>query len=91
MRGTRGAQRLARACAAVEAPLIVVHGGGGQVSRLQSALGLETRCHEGLRVTGAEDLAAVEMSLSGSTNQALVAPSLPPVCARWDSRVATDP
>jgi acetylglutamate kinase len=65
-------ERLARACAAVEAPLIVVHGGGSQVSRLQSMLGLEARFHEGLRVTGAEDLTAVEMSLSGSTNQALV-------------------
>jgi acetylornithine/N-succinyldiaminopimelate aminotransferase len=63
---------LAIACARIEAPLVVVHGGGAQVSRLQRALGLEARFHEGLRVTSAEDLDVVEMALSGSTNQALV-------------------
>jgi acetylglutamate kinase len=63
---------LAQACARVPAPLVVVHGGGAQVSRLQITLGLEARFHDGLRVTSAEDLDLVEMSLSGSTNQALV-------------------
>ncbi len=64
--------RLAQACTGVGSPLVLVHGGGGQVSRLQTALGLEARFHDGLRVTSVEDLDAVEMSLSGSTNQALV-------------------
>ena len=63
---------LARACARVAAPLVLVHGGGRQVSRLQSALGHEVRFVDGRRVTTQEDLVAVEMSLSGSTNQAIV-------------------
>ena len=65
-------ERLARACAQVAAPLILVHGGGRQVSRLQTALGHEVRFVDGRRVTTAEELIAVEMSLSGSTNQAIV-------------------
>ena len=65
-------EQLALACAQVAAPLVVVHGGGAQVSGLQRTLGLEARFHEGRRVTSTEDLSAVEMSLSGATNQALV-------------------
>jgi acetylglutamate kinase len=65
-------EKLARACAGVAAPLVLVHGGGSQVSRLQASLGLEAHFVDGRRVTTHDDLLAVEMSLSGSTNQALV-------------------
>ena len=64
--------RLARASAALATPLVLVHGGGAQVSRLQRALGLEARFAGGRRVTGIEDLEVVEMALSGSVNKALV-------------------
>jgi len=65
-------RRLARACAALGRALVLVHGGGGGVSRLQKKLGLEPRFVEGRRVTGPEDLDAAEMVLTGSVNQALV-------------------
>ena len=64
--------RLARACAKVDSPLVLVHGGGAQVSRWQRAYGLESRFIEGRRVTTRDDLAIVEMVLSGAVNQALV-------------------
>jgi acetylglutamate kinase len=65
-------RRLARACADVAAPLVLVHGGGAQVTRLQRAMSLESRFVDGRRVTTPEDLAIVEMVLSGAVNQALV-------------------
>jgi acetylglutamate kinase len=63
---------LAEACAALGEPLVLVHGGGAQVSRMQQALGLEPRFVEGRRITSAEDLEVVEMALSGAVNQTLV-------------------
>ncbi len=65
-------RRLARACAALLQPLVVVHGGGGGVSRLQQRLGLEPRFIEGRRVTGPDDLDVAEMVLSGMVNHDLV-------------------
>jgi acetylglutamate kinase len=65
----RGA--LARACVALDRPVVVVHGGGEAVSRLQQALGLEAKFVEGRRVTSAEDLTLVEMVL-GAVNGELV-------------------
>jgi acetylglutamate kinase len=67
-----GRTRLARACAELDHPLVLVHGGGAQVSRLQQALGVASRFVEGRRVTTSEDLEIVEMVLSGAVNQALV-------------------
>jgi acetylglutamate kinase len=63
---------LARACAALPEPLVLVHGGGSAVTRLQVALGLQPRFAAGRRMTTAEDMAAVEMVLSGSANKTLV-------------------
>lgn len=65
-------QELAAACAAVGAPLVLVHGGGAQITRLQAHFGAEPRFHEGRRITEAADLAVVEMALSGSINKDLV-------------------
>lgn len=69
---TAGRTRLARACAELDRPLVLVHGGGAQVSRLKQALGLTSSFVEGRRVTTKEDLEIVEMVLSALVNQALV-------------------
>jgi acetylglutamate kinase len=54
-------------------PLVVVHGGGDEVSTLQSALGVTSEFVGGRRVTSAEDIEIVRMALSGSANKRLVA------------------
>jgi acetylglutamate kinase len=64
--------QLARTLAVLDRPVVLVHGGGDAVTRLQKSLGCEPRFVEGRRVTGADDLAAVEMVLTGSVNSALV-------------------
>lgn len=63
---------LARACASLGRPLVVIHGGGAAVTRLQERLGLEARFVEGRRATTDADLDAVEMALTGGANPALV-------------------
>lgn len=52
--------------------LIVVHGGGKEISRLIEDLGLRTTFIEGVRVTDAEGMRATEMVLSGAVNKDLV-------------------
>jgi len=56
-----------------ETSLVIVHGGGSDIARLQQRLGIEPRFIEGLRVTDDESLWAAEMVLSGSVNKRLVA------------------
>lgn len=53
--------------------LVIVHGGGDEVSALQRRLGIEPQFRGGRRVTSAEDLELVRMVLSGATNKRLVA------------------
>ena len=53
--------------------LVVVHGGGKQVSRFLAERGIESRFVNGLRVTTPETLDAVLKVLAGSVNQELVA------------------
>lgn len=53
--------------------LVIVHGGGDEVSALQRRMGLEPQFRGGRRVTSAEDLDVVRMVLSGTTNKRLVA------------------
>jgi acetylglutamate kinase len=65
--------RLAEAIAASPAGVVVVHGGGKEVSDMQRVLGAEPQWHEGLRVTTPEALRAVSMVLSGLINKRLVA------------------
>jgi acetylglutamate kinase len=50
----------------------LVHGGGPRLTRTLDALGITTRFHEGLRVTGVETLEVAEMVFAGSVNKALV-------------------
>lgn len=66
---------LARRIAEIGAdcPIVVVHGGGDEVTTLQSALGLEAQFVGGRRVTSAADIDVVRMALSGSANKRLVA------------------
>lgn len=65
--------RLAEAVAASEDPVIIVHGGGKEVTELQRQLGAEPEWFEGLRVTTPEGLRAVSMVLSGVVNKRIVA------------------
>lgn len=53
--------------------LVLVHGGGDEVSTLQSALGGSTTFVNGRRVTTEKDIDLVRMALSGSANKRLVA------------------
>ena len=52
--------------------LLVVHGGGDEVSTLQRLYGVEARFTGGRRVTSALDLEIIRMALSGSANKRLV-------------------
>jgi acetylglutamate kinase len=63
------------AAAATREPgaLIVVHGGGDEVSTLQRVLGLRATFIDGRRVTSRDDIDVVRMALSGSANKRLVA------------------
>lgn len=62
----------ARTIAAIESPVVVVHGGGREISDLQQRMGIEPRYIDGLRVTDAPSLAIVEMILCGTINTRLV-------------------
>jgi len=53
-------------------PVIVVHGGGAEITRMQQMMGIEPLYIDGLRVTDAESLAMVEMVLCGVVNKRLV-------------------
>jgi acetylglutamate kinase len=53
--------------------LVLVHGGGDEVSTLQAALGGHSTFVNGRRVTTERDIDLVRMALSGSANKRLVA------------------
>jgi acetylglutamate kinase len=53
--------------------LVLVHGGGDEVSTLQQALGNAAQFVDGRRVTTERDIDLVRMALSGSANKRLVA------------------
>ena len=63
---------LALAQRAAPGSLVVVHGGGDEVSTLQRMYGIEARFAGGRRVTSALDLEIIRMALSGSANKRLV-------------------
>jgi acetylglutamate kinase len=67
------ARVLAAAWRAAPQRLVVVHGGGDQVSAWQERLGLRARFVDGRRVTTPQDLELVQMVLSGVVNKRLVA------------------
>ena len=51
--------------------VVLVHGGGPQLTRMLDALGMTTRFREGLRVTDERTLEVAEMAFAGSVNKAL--------------------
>jgi acetylglutamate kinase len=63
---------LAAAHRTAENPLVVVHGGGDEISTLQKMYGAVATFTEGRRVTTALDLEIIRMALSGSANKRLV-------------------
>src|SRR5690606_21545193 len=52
--------------------VVVVHGGGQQISAMLERLGIEPRFAGGVRVTDAPTLEVVEMVLGGQLNKELV-------------------
>jgi acetylglutamate kinase len=52
--------------------VVVVHGGGRQITAMLDRLGIEARFEAGMRVTDAATLDVVEMVLAGSLNKELV-------------------
>jgi acetylglutamate kinase len=64
---------LAAAHRAAPGSLVVVHGGGDEVSMLQQLHGVAAQFSGGRRVTSALDLDIIRMALSGSANKRLVA------------------
>jgi acetylglutamate kinase len=65
-------QKLARAVAGHRGHVVIVHGGGKEVTALQRTLGAEPEWRDGLRVTSNEAMRAVSMVLSGVVNKRLV-------------------
>jgi acetylglutamate kinase len=63
---------LAAAHRAAPGSLVVVHGGGDEVSTLQRLYGVQAQFVGGRRVTSALDLEIIRMALSGSANKRLV-------------------
>jgi len=55
-----------------EYDLVLVHGGGAEVTRISEQLGFRPVFHEGIRVTTREEMDVVEMILSGKVNKRLV-------------------
>jgi len=51
---------------------VVVHGGGPAINKTLKQLGVESKFHQGLRITTDEVIAVVEMVLAGSVNKDLV-------------------
>lgn len=64
---------LAAAWASAPGSLVVVHGGGDEVTALQRAFGVEPTFVAGRRVTAPDDVDRLRMALSGSANKRLVA------------------
>jgi acetylglutamate kinase len=68
--GEDGFKQLARAIQQnPEAEVIIVHGGGDEISQALKAAGRETVFVDGMRVTQAEDIQIVESVLSGVINE----------------------
>ncbi len=64
---------LASAWRATPGALVVVHGGGDEVTAMQRTLGRDPQFVDGRRVTTDEDIAILRMTLSGVVNKRLVA------------------
>jgi acetylglutamate kinase len=56
----------------IKAPIVIVHGGGREISTLQQTMGIEPQYLDGVRITDAASLSVVEMVLCGTVNTRLV-------------------
>ncbi|MYD39065.1 MAG: acetylglutamate kinase [Chloroflexi bacterium] len=65
-------RQFAQNVAGADEQVVIVHGGGAEITQLQRKLGIRPRYVDGLRVTDAESLALVEMALCGTVNKRLV-------------------
>jgi acetylglutamate kinase len=65
-------KKLAQTVAALDEPVVIVHGGGRAIADMQARLGLPTVKVDGLRVTDSESLAVTQMVLSGQSNKLIV-------------------
>lgn len=63
----------AGAAAAARAPLVIVHGGGPDITTLSDRLGIEVQWQEGRRVTPPAALDVASMVLNGRVNKRIVA------------------
>ncbi|MFC1960783.1 acetylglutamate kinase [Chloroflexota bacterium] len=63
---------LAAYVAVLDRPVVIVHGGGKEIGRLQAQMGIEAQWVDGLRVTDEDTLSVVEMVLCGKVNKRLV-------------------
>lgn len=64
--------QLAQTIAQSKVPLVVVHGGGKEISQLQAQLGITPHYIDGLRVSDELSLGVAEMVLCGKVNTRLV-------------------
>ena len=53
-------------------PLLLVHGGGAAISRLQGRFHIQPHFQDGIRITEKEEMPLVDMALCGAVNKALV-------------------
>jgi acetylglutamate kinase len=65
-------KQFAKIVAEFEGKLVIIHGGGKEITRMQAKLNIEPRYVDGLRITDADSLALVEMVLCGTVNKRLV-------------------
>lgn len=64
--------QFAQTIAELNQPVIVVHGGGKEISALQTTLGIEPKYLDGVRITDKDSLDLVTMVLAGLINKRLV-------------------
>ncbi|MBL8164086.1 MAG: acetylglutamate kinase [Anaerolineae bacterium] len=65
-------QNFAQAIHALNAPTVIVHGGGAEISSLQKSLDIQPQYLNGVRITDAQSLRLVEMVLCGTVNKRVV-------------------
>lgn len=64
--------QLAETVRDLQRPIVIVHGGGAEISALQTSLDITPRYEQGVRVTDAHSLTVVQMVLCGIVNKRLV-------------------
>lgn len=65
-------KQFAKIVSTFDSQLVIVHGGGKEISQMQAKLNIEPQYVDGIRITDADSLALVEMVLCGTVNKRLV-------------------